>query len=98
AILVAILMPALASAKIAAGKGACLSNLREVGIAVHSYSEDFNGNIPYGPKAGPYMTPANFYPSTGAPTSLLSLQSGEPVALGLLLKSYLAAQPRVLFC
>jgi prepilin-type N-terminal cleavage/methylation domain-containing protein/prepilin-type processing-associated H-X9-DG protein len=98
AILAAILMPALASAKIAAGKGACLSNLREIGIAIHAYSEDFNGNIPYGPKAGPYMSPANFYPSTGAPTSLLSLQSGEPVALGLLLKHYLAAQPRVLFC
>ena len=98
AILAAILMPALASAKLAGNKAACLSNLREIGIAVHAYADDFNGNIPFGPKAGPYLTPANFYPSTGAPTSLLSLQSGEPVALGLLLKQHLAAQPRVLFC
>jgi len=98
AILAALLLPALASAKLAGGKAACLSNLREIGIAIHAYAEDFNGNIPYGPKAGPYLTPANFYPSTGAPTSLLSLQGGEPVALGLLLKSYVASQPRVLFC
>jgi prepilin-type N-terminal cleavage/methylation domain-containing protein/prepilin-type processing-associated H-X9-DG protein len=98
AILAALLLPALASAKIAGGKAACISNLREIGIAVHSYAEDFNGNIPWGPKAGPYLNPANFYPSTGAPTTLLSLQSGEPVALGLLLKNYLAVQPRVLFC
>jgi hypothetical protein len=29
---------------------------------------------------------------------LLSLQSGAPVGLGLLLESYLATQPKVLFC
>jgi prepilin-type N-terminal cleavage/methylation domain-containing protein/prepilin-type processing-associated H-X9-DG protein len=98
AILAAILMPALASAKLAGGKAGCISNLRQVGLAIHAYSDDFNGHIPWGPKAGPYLNPANFYPSTGAPTTLLSLQSGEPVALGLLLKHHLAAQPRVLFC
>ena len=98
AMLAGILLPAIASAKLAGGKAACISNLRQIGIAMHAYSEDYDGNIPWGPKAGPYMSPANFYPSTGAPTTLLSLQSGEPVALGLLLKQHLASQPRVLFC
>src|SRR5262249_38212789 len=37
-------------------------------------------------------------PSTGSPTSLLSLQSGAPVALGLLLSNELAQTPKVLFC
>lgn len=98
AILAALLLPALASARSAAEKAACLSNLREIGIAIHVYADDNHGNMPWGPKAGPYLNPGNFYPSTGAPTTLLSLQSGEPVALGLLLKQHLASQPRVLFC
>jgi len=98
AILAALVMPALASAKLAGGKAVCISNLRQIGIAIQSYASDFEGNIPYGPKAPPYTSPANFYPSTGAPTSLLSLQSGSPVALGLLLRHHLASQPKVLFC
>jgi prepilin-type N-terminal cleavage/methylation domain-containing protein/prepilin-type processing-associated H-X9-DG protein len=98
AILSAMVLPAVASARSAGTKAACLSNLREIGLAIHTYAEDFNGDIPWGPKAGPYLNPGNFYPSTGAPTSLLSLQSGQPVALGLLIKDYLASQPEVLFC
>jgi prepilin-type N-terminal cleavage/methylation domain-containing protein/prepilin-type processing-associated H-X9-DG protein len=98
ALLAALLMPALASAKLAAGKAGCISNLRQIGIAIHAYADDFNGNIPWGPKAGPYLNPGNFYPSTGAPTTLLSLQSGEAVALGLLLKHHLTSQPKVLIC
>ena len=98
AILAAILVPALASAKIAGGKAACISNLREIAVAIHTYADDSHGNIPWGPKAGPYLNPGNFYPSTGAPTTLLSLQNGQPVALGLLLRSHLANNPKVLFC
>lgn len=98
AILAALLLPALASAKDKARKAACLSNLRQVGIAVQAYASDNYGRIPYGPKAPPFTSPADFYPSTGAPTSLISLQAGSPVGLGLLLQQHLADQPRVLFC
>lgn len=98
AILAALVLPALASAKLAGSKAACISNLRQIGIAIHNYASDFEGRIPYGPKAPPYTSPANFYPSTGAPTSLLSLQGGSPVALGLLLRHHLASQPKALFC
>jgi prepilin-type N-terminal cleavage/methylation domain-containing protein/prepilin-type processing-associated H-X9-DG protein len=98
AILAALVMPALASAKLAGGKAVCISNLRQIGLAIQNYASDFDGKIPYGPKAPPYTSPANFYPSTGAPTSLLSLQGGSPVALGLLLRHHLASQPKVLFC
>jgi prepilin-type N-terminal cleavage/methylation domain-containing protein/prepilin-type processing-associated H-X9-DG protein len=98
AILAALVMPALASAKLSGGKAVCISNLRQIGLAIHNYASDFEGRIPYGPKAPPYTSPANFYPSTGAPTSLLSLQGGSPVALGLLLRHHLASQPKVLFC
>jgi prepilin-type processing-associated H-X9-DG protein len=98
AILSALLLPALSSAKNAGSKAACLSNLRQIGIAIQAYASDNDGKIPFGPKAPPFTNPSSFYPSTGAPTSLLSLQSGEPVALGLTLRHYLAAQSKVLFC
>jgi prepilin-type N-terminal cleavage/methylation domain-containing protein/prepilin-type processing-associated H-X9-DG protein len=98
AILAALLLPALASAREKGRRTVCLSNLRQVGIAIQIYAQDDYGRIPYGPKAPPFTNPSDFYPSTGAPTSLLSLQSGAPVGLGLLLPTHLATQPKVLFC
>lgn len=98
AILAALLLPSLASAKEAGRRVACLSNLRQVSIAIHTYAQDHGGSIPFGPKAPPFTSPASLYPSTGAPTSLLSLQSGAPVGLGLLLSEQLAHHAKVLFC
>jgi prepilin-type N-terminal cleavage/methylation domain-containing protein/prepilin-type processing-associated H-X9-DG protein len=98
ALLAAILLPALAKAKSSGHRALCLSNLRQVGIAVQVYAQDHNGRMPYGPIAPPFTHPAEFYPSTGSPTSLLSLRSGHPVALGLLLAGELAQTPKVLFC
>ena len=98
AILAALLLPALASAKERSKGASCLSNLQQIGIAIRAYAEDSSGSIPFGPKAPPYTSPFDLYPSTGAPTSLISLGSGAPVALGLLLQSYVAGQPKILFC
>ncbi|OHB59921.1 MAG: hypothetical protein A2167_00425 [Planctomycetes bacterium RBG_13_46_10] len=75
-----------------------MSNLRQIGIAIHSYADEYDNSIPIGPIAPPFLSPADFYPSTGAPTSLISLRSGEPVGLGLLLRSHLSEQSRILFC
>ncbi len=98
AILAALLLPALTSAQAKGRKTVCLSNLRQVGLAIIAYAADYDGKIPYGPKAPPFTSPSDLYPSTGAPTSLISLRSGPPVALGLLLQQHLASQPKVLFC
>jgi prepilin-type N-terminal cleavage/methylation domain-containing protein/prepilin-type processing-associated H-X9-DG protein len=98
AILAALLLPALASAKERSKRTSCASNLRQIGLAIRAYADDYSGDIPYGPKAPPFTSAFDFYPSTGAPTSLISLSGGAPVALGLLLQSYLASQPKVLFC
>ena len=98
ALLVAMLLPGLSSARDKGRRAVCLSNLRQIGLAIHSYAQDNDGRIPFGPKAPPFTNPSNFYPSTGTPTSLLSLQSGAPVGMGLLLAQHLAAQPKVLFC
>jgi prepilin-type N-terminal cleavage/methylation domain-containing protein/prepilin-type processing-associated H-X9-DG protein len=98
AILAALLLPALAAAKEQSKVTACLSNLRQIGIAIRAYADDNSGNIPYGPVSPPFLNPYDFYPSTGAPTSLISLASGAPVGLGLMLQGTLASQPKVLFC
>jgi prepilin-type processing-associated H-X9-DG protein len=97
-ILVAILGVSVGAARATARRLACLSNLHEIGVAIGSYAVSRNGRIPFGPKAPPMMTALDFYPSTGAPTSLISLSNGQPVGLGLLLKTELARQPQVLFC
>jgi prepilin-type N-terminal cleavage/methylation domain-containing protein len=98
AILAALLLPTLGSAKERSKGTVCLSNLRQVGIAIRAYADDYSGRIPYGPKAPADTSPFDLYPSTGAPTSLISLGGGAPDGLGLLLQSYLARQPTVLFC
>jgi len=97
-ILAAMLLPALSAAREKGRRAACISNLRQVGLAIHTYSLDYDGRIPFGPKAVGFGTVANFYPSTGAPTSLLSLINGQHAALGLLLQLNVANQPKVLFC
>jgi prepilin-type N-terminal cleavage/methylation domain-containing protein len=97
-LLASLLLPGLTGARQSALKAACLSNLRQTGVAIHTYAGDNSGQIPYGPKAPPFINPADFYPSTGAPTTLLSLQNGAPVGLGLLLAQHLGSQARVLFC
>ena len=87
AILAAMLLPALTSAKTKAKKTACVSNLRQVGLAIVLYSNDYNGQIPYGPTAGAFTSPMNLYPSTGAPTrpawgKRSAQRAGAPVELG----------------
>lgn len=98
AVLAALLVPCLADALDLAHRTACASNLRQIGIAIHSYASAHKGSIPFGPQAGPVLTTTNFYPSTGAPTSLISLMKGDPVGLGLMLRCELSEDPRILFC
>ena len=98
ALLMGLLIPVLKSARASARKVACVSNLGQIGKAIHLYSMDFDDSIPVGPIAPSFLSPADFYPSTGAPTSLVSLRNGSPVGLGLLLQDYLFQQPEVLFC
>ncbi len=96
-LLIAILLPVLTKAKHQVRRTACAGNLRQVGVAIHLYAEDFDDTIPFGP-AGRPVTGSNFYTVTGNVTSLLSLEDGAPVGLGLLLEDYLNHQPTVLFC
>ena len=97
-VLAAMLLPALSRAKDAGRKAVCISNLRQIGLPFTPMRRTTKTLIPYGPKAPPFITPSSLYPSTGAPTSLISLYGGSPVGMGLLLPNHIALQPRVLFC
>lgn len=98
ALLTALLLPAIATARGSIMAAGCISNLRQIGAGIGMYAADHDGEIPYGPQAIGINSAGNFYPSTGSPTSLISLANGKPVALGLLLDPYLSRSPRVLFC
>jgi prepilin-type N-terminal cleavage/methylation domain-containing protein len=54
AILAAMLLPALARAKASAYRVNCMSNFRQVGIALHMYTDDFKDTLPPGPNSTTY--------------------------------------------
>lgn len=95
--LLAVLVPSLRKARYQAQIVVCASNLRNTGIAIHAYANDFDNTIPFGPEGLP-MAGSQFYTATGNVTSLISVYDGSPVGLGLLLDGYLSEQPKVLFC
>jgi len=45
-VLAALLLPALASAKVRAKQTACLSNMRQLGLGMIMYADDFSGLVP----------------------------------------------------
>ena len=47
AILAAMLLPALARAREQARRGVCISNLKQIGLGVHMYAQDYDENFPY---------------------------------------------------
>ena len=96
ALLLSILVPSLRKARQQTYLVVCSANLRSIGMAIQTYAHDFDNSIPFGPKDG--LPLPSFYRVGGNVTSLISLSNKKPVGLGLLLDSYLAEQPRVLFC
>ncbi|MGC8625915.1 MAG: type II secretion system protein, partial [Phycisphaerae bacterium] len=72
AILIALLLPALARAKILAERIQCASNLRQIGIAMHEYCSEYRGQYPMAlvgnwPFADfvPWNKPSQQYPIAG---------------------------------
>ena len=74
AILAAILLPALARAREMARRASCISNLKQIGLAIHMYSADWD----------------DWMPSIGLdPTSGGAIPTVGPSALGLLHPHYI---------
>ena len=49
AILVALLLPAIFSARATSRRVTCLNNLHQIGLAINAYAERMDGKIPFGP-------------------------------------------------
>lgn len=95
--LLAVLMPSLSSARARTRRTVCLSNLREIGVAIRGYSLQYRDAIPRGPSDSiPYYPPQGW-----DQWATNQLWFGEPLnieqGLGVLLRTEMP-QPRVLFC
>lgn len=56
AVLIALLLPALGSARERARAVACQSNLRQIGMVTFHYTSDFNGYLPSCTTNNPYAS------------------------------------------
>ena len=61
AILAALLLPALSKAKATAQRTSCMSNLRQVNLAIHLYADDFEDELPRLPSPNPYPNGVGAY-------------------------------------
>jgi prepilin-type N-terminal cleavage/methylation domain-containing protein len=96
ALLMAILLPALSQARAQSKRSVCLSNLREIGMALHAYGMQFGGAIPRGPAMPlPYLSEQGWDEWASNQIWIGGLEA--PNTLGPLLTCDLR-QPRVLFC
>src|SRR5687768_842446 len=77
AILVGILLPTLARARQSANSAACLSNLRQIGQAMHMYVNAGKGSLPYGYWNGGTPTVPNYALSNDWSVLLLNTMSGK---------------------
>ncbi|MEM1355802.1 MAG: prepilin-type N-terminal cleavage/methylation domain-containing protein [Planctomycetota bacterium] len=101
AVLLALLVPVLASARSAAQGSSCLSNQRQLLTAVSAYAVDHDGRIPFGPEepnGGVSSGADDLYIINGMTTSLISDKFGRVVGAGLMLDDYLTETPEILFC
>jgi len=96
ALLLAILVPGLSQARAQSKRSVCLSNLREIGLAIHAYGMQYGGAIPRGPAMPlPYFSEQGWEEWASNQVWIGGLQT--PNGLGPLLARDLR-QPRVLFC
>jgi len=71
AILAAMLLPALARAREQARRGVCVSNLKQIGLALHMYAQDYREYFP--------CSLADISAATGGVSASLALLTGQLV-------------------
>ena len=89
-ILAALLMPALSNARERARRIDCISNLKQIGVALHMYADDFKGSIP--------NVAQEDYSGIASITLWNSGAGGFKAGLGKLYPKYMGNNLSVFFC
>ncbi|MBC8140340.1 MAG: prepilin-type N-terminal cleavage/methylation domain-containing protein [Armatimonadetes bacterium] len=86
ALLAAIIFPVFAAARGKARSTVCVSNLRQIGLAVQMYSQDYDGIVPLGKDSSDAYVPIIWggqpcaaYMVPGAPNEIPFLHPNDPV-------------------
>jgi len=101
AILAAMLLPTLQRARESAKRSACMNNLRQIGLAFHSYASDSNGFLPTPPPAelAYYPYPNDVYcPFSTANGGVGELPVAHTTWLYRCLATYLRDDAHVFYC
>ena len=78
AILAAMLLPALARAREQARRGVCISNLKQLGLALNMYAQDYDERFPTNvPKEATYLGATDYIFNVAASLQLLTGQIDE---------------------
>jgi len=84
AILAGMLLPALQRARESARRSSCLSNLKQIGLALAQYANSFDGRMPNGPTwvgvVGGKLDASDFYSKDGRAGGFEVLRYGEYLA------------------
>jgi len=80
AILAGMLLPALAKAREQARRAACLSNLKQIGLAWHMYAQDYDENFPADTNLTLVGSLTNIVGYMDAPKIFICPSSGESAA------------------
>lgn len=77
AILAAILFPVFARARENARRASCLSNLKQIGLGVMQYTQDYDERYPFA-TSGPWGGPYDWACATGSPCAAFLSSDGNP--------------------
>lgn len=93
ALLISLLLPALSRARAAANAVKCMSNLRQIGLGVNMYADDYGDTLP------PRSRFANQYglAVSGAPTTSEKEALARLIGIGLLYPNY-HTEPEAFYC
>lgn len=97
-LLIAMLLPSLTTAREAAKRTECLSNLRQLGVALNEYAIRYQDKIPIGYSGGNPLTNTEGWKQWNYLANYNTLGTRFVTVLGLLHESKMMQQPRAFFC